>query len=101
TNDTMSIRLLIGFAGLQVCNVAVAVPLHLGQMLVTDAWLTLWCLAPIAVGGAYTFAIVRRFYALIRVSFEELGRLSDRVLEAYAGVGTVRAHAAEPAILRR
>lgn len=101
TNDTMSIRLLIGFAGLQVCNVAVAVPLHLGQMLVTDAWLTLWCLAPIAVGGAYTFAVVRRFYALIRVSFEVLGRLSDRVLEAYAGVGTVRAHAAEPAILRR
>ena len=37
TNDTMSIRLLIGFAGLQVCNVAVAVPLHLGQMLLTRA----------------------------------------------------------------
>ncbi|HEY8379491.1 MAG TPA: ABC transporter ATP-binding protein, partial [Nannocystis sp.] len=101
TNDTMSIRLLIGFAGLQVCNVAVAVPLHLGQMLVTDAWLTLWCLAPIAAGGAYTIAVVRRFYALIRVSFEELGRLSDRVLEAYAGIGTVRAHAAEAAIVRR
>lgn len=101
TNDTMSIRLLIGFAGLQVCNVAVAVPLHLGQMLVTDAWLTLWCLAPIAVGGAYTIAIVRRFYAMVRVSFEELARLSDRVLEAYAGVGTVRAHAAEAAIVRR
>lgn len=100
TNDTMSIRLLIGFAGLQVCNVAVAVPLHLGQMLLTDAWLTLWCLLPIAVGSAYTIAVVRRFYSLIRVSFEELGRLSDRVLESYAGIGTVRAHAAEAAILR-
>ena len=44
---------------------------------------------------------VRRFYAMIRVSFEELGKLSDRVLEAYAGVGTVRAHAAEAAIVRR
>nr|WP_276604086.1 ABC transporter ATP-binding protein [Nannocystis pusilla] len=100
TNDTMSIRLLIGFAGLQVCNVAVAVPLHLGQMLLTDAWLTLWCLLPIAIGSAYTIAVVRRFYSLIRVSFEELGRLSDRVLESYAGIGTVRAHAAEAAILR-
>ncbi|MGB1275846.1 MAG: ABC transporter transmembrane domain-containing protein, partial [Nannocystaceae bacterium] len=28
TNDTSSVRLLIGFAGLQVCNVAVAIPLH-------------------------------------------------------------------------
>ncbi|MDC0673311.1 ABC transporter ATP-binding protein [Nannocystis radixulma] len=100
TNDTMSIRLLIGFAGLQVCNVIVAVPLHLGQMILTDAWLTLWCLLPIAIGSAYTMAVVRRFYSLIRVSFEELGRLSDRVLESYAGIGTVRAHAAEAAILR-
>ncbi|WAS93334.1 ABC transporter ATP-binding protein [Nannocystis punicea] len=100
TNDTMSIRLLIGFAGLQVCNVVVAVPLHLGQMLLTDAWLTLWCLLPIAAGSAYTIAVVRRFYSMMRVSFEELGRLSDRVLESYAGIGTVRAHAAEAAILR-
>lgn len=98
-NDTMSIRLLIGFAGLQVCNVAVAVPLHLGQMLLTDAWLTLWCLLPIAAGSAYTIEVVRRFYSLIRVSFEELGKLSDRVLESYAGIGTVRAHGAEAAIL--
>lgn len=101
TNDTASIRLLIGFAGLQICNVAVAIPLHLWQMLTTDAGLTAWCLAPIAAGGAYTVAIVRRFYALIRVSLEDLGKLSDRVLESYAGVGTVRAHAAEAAIMRR
>ena len=101
TNDTASIRLLIGFAGLQICNVAVAIPLHLWQMLSTDAGLTAWCLAPIAAGGAYTVAIVRRFYALIRVSLEDLGKLSDRVLESYAGVGTVRAHAAEAAIMRR
>ena len=101
TNDTMSIRLLVGFAGLQVCNVAVAIPLHLWQMLRTDVELTLWCLAPTLIGGAYTMAVVRRFYAMIRVSLEELGKLSDRVLESYAGVGTVRAHAAEPAILAR
>ncbi len=101
TNDTASIRLLIGFAGLQICNVAVAIPMHLWKMLTTDAALTAWCLVPIAVGGAYTVAIVRRFYALIRISLEDLGKLSDRVLESYAGIGTVRAHAAEAAIMRR
>ena len=34
SNDTMAVRLLVGFAGLQVCNVAVAIPMHLWQMCV-------------------------------------------------------------------
>lgn len=101
TNDTASIRLLVGFAGLQVLNVAVAIPMHLGQMWVTDRWLTLWCMLPILLGGAYTIHIVRSFYAMIRVSFEQLARLSDTVLESYAGIGTARAHVAEDALVRR
>jgi len=101
TNDTASIRLLVGFAGLQVLNVAVAIPMHLGQMWVTDRWLTLWCMLPILLGGAYTIHIVRSFYAMIRVSFEQLARLSDNVLESYAGIGTARAHVAEDALVRR
>jgi ATP-binding cassette subfamily B multidrug efflux pump len=101
TNDTMSVRLLVGFAGLQVFNVAVAIPMHLVQMWTTDHVLTLWSLIPIALGAAYTVHVVRSFYALIRVSFELLARLSDRVLESYAGIGTARAHAAEAAMMRR
>jgi ATP-binding cassette subfamily B multidrug efflux pump len=101
TNDTMSVRLLVGFAGLQVFNVAVAIPMHLVQMWTTDRVLTLWSLIPITLGAAYTVHIVRSFYALIRVSFELLARLSDRVLESYAGIGTARAHAAEAAMMRR
>ncbi|MBK9752806.1 MAG: ABC transporter ATP-binding protein [Nannocystis sp.] len=101
TNDTMSVRLLVGFAGLQVFNVAVAIPMHLVQMWTTDRVLTLWSIVPIALGTAYTVHIVRSFYAMIRVSFEMLARLSDRVLESYAGIGTARAHAAEEALMRR
>ncbi len=101
TNDTMSVRLLVGFAGLQVFNVAVAIPMHLVQMWTTDRVLTLWSLIPIALGAAYTVHVVRSFYAMIRVSFEMLARLSDRVLESYAGIGTARAHSAEEAMMRR
>lgn len=101
TNDTMSVRLLVGFAGLQIFNVAVAIPMHLAQMLATDAVLTLWCVGPIALGAFYTQLVVRRFFTLIRGSMEQLARLSDRMLESYAGIGTVRAHAAEDALLRR
>lgn len=95
SNDTTSVRLLVGFAGLQLCNVAVAVPLHLYQMVATDAVLTLWCLAPIFVGAFYMRWTVRRFFGLVRDSMQLLAKLSDRVLECYSGIGTIRSHAAE------
>lgn len=101
TNDTMSVRLLVGFAGLQICNVAVAIPMHLWQMLRTDPVLTAWCLAPIAFGAAYMRFTVKRFFGMIRESMQLLARLSDRVLESYSGVGTIRSHAAEEAASRR
>lgn len=100
-NDTQSVRLLVGFAGLQVCNVAVAIPMHLYQMLRTDWILTLWCVAPVAIGAIYMRWTVRRFYALIRSSLEKLASLSDRILESFAGVATLRSHVAEEAAVDR
>jgi ATP-binding cassette subfamily B protein len=70
-------------------------------MLLTDPVLTAWCIAPIAIGGVYMRLTVRRFYALVRDSLDSLARLSDRVLESYAGIVTIRAHAAEEAALAR
>lgn len=101
SNDATSVRLLVGFAGLQVCNVAVAIPLHLYQMFATDVVLTLWLLAPIVVGGLYMRYTVVRFFGMIRESMQMLARLSDRVLESYSGIGTVRAHASEDAAAQR
>lgn len=101
TNDTTAVRLLVGFAGLQVCNVAVAIPLHLWQMWSTDPVLTLWCLVPVSLGGLYMRWTVVRFFGMVRESMQLLARLSDRVLESYTGIGTVRAHAVEAAALER
>ncbi|MCA9706857.1 MAG: ABC transporter ATP-binding protein [Myxococcales bacterium] len=101
SNDTTAVRLLVGFAGLQVCNVLVAIPLHLYQMWSTDPTLTLWCLVPVTLGALYMRWTVMRFFGLIRESMQLLARLSDRVLETYTGIGTVRAHAVEPAAIAR
>jgi ATP-binding cassette subfamily B protein len=101
TNDTQSVRLLVGFAGLQVFNCAVAIPLHLYQMLRTDVPLTLYCIAPVTIGAIYARWTVKRFHGLVRRSMQELARLSDRVLESYAGVATIRSHVAEDAALAR
>lgn len=100
-NDTQSVRLLVGFAGLQVCNVAVAIPLHLYEMLRTDWVLTLWCVAPVALGAIYMRFTIQRFYTKIRASLEQLASLSERILESFSGVGTIRAHVAEEAAVAR
>ncbi len=101
SNDTAAIRLLVGFAGLQVCNVAVAIPMHLYQMAVTDWQLTLWCLVPVSFGAVYMRFAVRRFFAMVRDGMQLLAGLSDRILEIYSGIGTVRSHAAEAAAFER
>jgi len=101
TNDISSVRLLIGFAGLQVCNVAVAIPMHLAQMWATDPVLTLWCLGPVTLGAIYMRRVIGQFYGLIRQSMQQLASVSERVLETYAGIATVRAHAVEEAMTSR
>lgn len=101
SNDTTSVRLLVGFAGLQVCNVAVAIPMHLYQMAVTDWQLTLWCLIPVMFGAIYMRFTVKRFFAMVRDGMQLLAGLSDRILEIYSGIGTVRSHAAEAAAFER
>jgi ATP-binding cassette subfamily B multidrug efflux pump len=101
SNDTASVRLLVGFAGLQICNVAVAIPLHLWQMWRTDPVLTAWCLLPVAIGAAYMRWTVKRFFAMVRDGMALLAKLSERVLESYAGIATIRAHAVEDAAMRR
>ena len=101
SNDTTAVRLLMGFAGLQVLNVAVAIPLHLYQMFATDAVLTAWCLAPVTIGGLVMRSTVKRFFGMIRETMALLARLSDRVLESYSGIGTIRSHAVEAAAARR
>jgi len=55
----------------------------------------------VAAGAIYMRYTVQRFYRLVHDSLAELARLSDRVLESYAGIATIRAHGAQAGILRR
>ncbi len=102
TNDTMSIRLLIGFAGLQVCNVVVRGPAaprpDVPHRRLADAR----CLLPIAIGSAY-MAVVRRFYSLIRVSFEGARAAVGpraRVVRRHRHGARARGRGGDPAPLR-
>jgi ATP-binding cassette subfamily B protein len=101
SNDMQSVRLLVGFAALQVCNVAVQIPMHVGQMVILDSTLAMWCIVPVLLGGIHMVYTVRRFYTRVRLSLECLAQLSDRILESYAGVRTFRSHAVETSAVER
>ena len=101
TSDTQSVRLLVGFAGLQICNVAVALPMHLYQMWNTDVLLTIACLVPVGLGATYLRWSVSRFYGLIKTIQTQIARLTERVLESYSGIATIRSHVADEAAIAR
>lgn len=101
TSDTQSVRLLVGFAGLQICNVAFALPMHVYQMWRTDAVLTLYCLVPVALGSFYLYLTVRRFYGGIKEIQAQIAVMSSTILESYSGIATLRSHVADAAALER
>ncbi len=100
-NELQSVRLLVGFALLQICNVAVAVPLYIWQMARTDLSLTALCAIPIIIGALYMRYTINQFYALVRDSMKDLATLSDRVLESYSGIATIRSFSAQGAAMER
>ena len=101
TNDIQFIRVLIGFAGLQLANVVFALPLNLWQMLGISGTLTLACVVPLIAAGVVMRVGVQMMMTRMRAAQEMLAELSDQVLESYNGVRVVQTYGAEPALLTR
>ncbi|MEM6296243.1 MAG: ABC transporter ATP-binding protein, partial [Myxococcota bacterium] len=53
------------------------------------------------VGAIYMRFTVKQFFTMVREGMAMLAKLSDRILEIYSGIGTVRAHATEAAAFER
>ena len=101
SNDIQFIRVLIGFAGLQILNVAFTLPLNL-YMMVGISWkLTLGCVVPLSGALIVMRYGVRAMMTHMRAAQEELSALSDEVLESYNGVRVVQEYGAERAMLER
>jgi len=95
--DVNMLRLLAGFALLQLVNTVIAITLAGRQMAVLDLGLALWLIAPVLVGFGFTQLLIRRMFVLMRRAQEQLASLSDHILASYRGVSTVRAFQAEDA----
>jgi ATP-binding cassette subfamily B protein len=100
-NDVNQIRLVTGFAALQLVNSLIAVVMVLGQMGRVAPNLAAWVLLPISLGLVATGFSVRRIFVLIRAMQEALAALSDHVLTSFQGISTVQSFTAEPGFLAR
>ncbi len=101
SNDVTWVRTLVGFGGLQVLNVTMAVTLVGWKMLSLSPRLTLAALIPILIGvGAVQFGI-RRVFVLSRLSQEQLGEISEHVLGTLQGMAAIQGFVAEEAFVNR
>jgi ATP-binding cassette subfamily B protein len=101
SNDVTWVRTLVGYGGLQVVNVTIAVALTGWKMVALSPRLTLMVLLPIAVGSVLVQWGIQRLFHLSRRSQEQLGEISEHVLGSLQGVGAIQGFVAEEAFIGR
>lgn len=100
-NDISWVRTLVGFGGLQVFNVSMAVLLTGWKMVTLSPRLTLMALLPVAVGSVLVQWSIRRLFFLARRSQEQLGEISEHVLGSLQGIAAIQGFVAEAAFIER
>jgi ATP-binding cassette subfamily B protein len=100
-NDISWVRTLVGYGGLQVVNVTMAVVLTGWKMVALSGRLTLLVLLPVGLSMAVVQWGIRRLFALSRRNQEELGEISEHVLGSLQGMPAIQGFVAEEAFIRR
>lgn len=100
-NDISWVRTLVGFGGLQVFNVTMAVVLTGWKMVVLSPRLTLLALLPVAAAAGVVQWGIRRLFALAKRSQEQLGEISEHVLGSLQGMAAIQGFVAEEAFIER
>jgi ATP-binding cassette subfamily B protein len=100
-NDISWVRTLVGFGGLQIVNVTLAITLTGWKMISLSPRLTLMVLLPIALGAGLVQWGIRRLFFLARRSQEQLGEISEHVLGSLQGMAAIQGFAAEEAFVGR
>lgn len=101
SNDITWVRTLVGYGGLQVVNVTMAVGLTIWKMVALSWTMTALVLLPIALGMAVVQWAIRRLFWLSRRSQEQLGEISEHVLGSLQGMATIQGFVAEDAFITR
>ncbi len=101
SDDMTYARVLVGFGVMQAVNVALALGLT-GWKMVSLSWqLTIATVVPIAVGVLVVRAGIKIVFDLHRRAQEQLGAISDQVLDSFQGIATIQGFVAEPRFVDR
>lgn len=90
TNDLAQVRLLVGFAGLNVVNSLLAFVASIALMLAISPWLTLVSLVPFPFIALAAAGFSRLLYKKSVAAQGAIGKLAERVQEDVAGMRAVR-----------
>jgi ATP-binding cassette subfamily B protein len=101
SNDITWVRTLVGYGGLQIVNVTLAVVLTGWKMVSLSPRLTLMVLLPIVLGAGLVQWGIRRLFFLARRSQEQLGEISEHVLGSLQGMAAIQGFVAEEAFVER
>jgi ATP-binding cassette, subfamily B, multidrug efflux pump len=100
-NDISWVRTMVGYGGLQVVNVTLAVTMAGWKMISLSPRLTAIALLPIAAGMVALQWSIRRLFHLSRRSQEQLGEISEHVLGSLQGVAAIQGFTADGAFVER
>jgi ATP-binding cassette subfamily B protein len=100
-NDITWVRTLVGYGGLQVFNVTIAVALTCWKMLSLSPLLTVLVLLPILTGVGLVQWGIRRLFHLSLRSQEQLGEISEHVLGSLQGMAAIQGFVADEAFIER
>lgn len=101
SNDISWVRTLVGFGGLQVVNVTIAVALTGWKMAALSPRLTLLAGLPVLLGVAAVQGAIHRLFQLSRINQEQLGEISEHVLGSLQGMATIQGFVAEESFVDR
>jgi len=101
SNDITWVRTLVGYGGLQIINVTLAVVLTIWKMSELSPRLTVLVLLPVLVGMAAVQWAIRRLFWLSRQNQQQLGEISEHVLGSLQGMAAIQGFVAEDAFVDR
>ncbi len=100
-NDATYVRALVGFSLLMLLNLLLVTTLTLWQMVEINALLTLYCMLPLVASVWLLRFGIRRLFDAMKAAQEELGHLSEHILETLGGVAVIQGAVAESAFQSR
>ncbi len=101
SNDLSQVRVFFAFAILQVLNLSFLAIFTIYKMLSVHVTLTFLCLTPIFFMIIMTQFVMPKLARFSKLNQEAIGRLTDKVTEAFSHIHVIQANAAETAFQRK